>query len=125
MFPRNDHVAFTVEDLEKSLVFYERHFGFQKYFEHGVPNPAIKKIAYLRLRDTVLELVHMPGGPTNSGYHFCLINDDFDGDYRRLCEAGIEVEREPHDTEARVPGEKGWRRAVFRGPDGESIEMRG
>ena len=28
-------------------------------------------------------------------------------------------------TAAREPREKGWRRVVFRGPDGEQIELRG
>jgi lactoylglutathione lyase len=33
--------------------------------------------------------------------------------------------RAPHQTAAREPREKGWRRVVFRGPDGEQIELRG
>lgn len=125
MFRRIDHIAFIVKDREKSIEFYEQYFGFKKYYEHDVPVPVIEKIVYLKLGDTVLELIHMPNGPVNQGYHFCLESDNFDEDYRRLREAGIEVETEPHPAGAREQREIGWRRTVFKGPDGESIEFRG
>ena len=35
MFKRIDHVALHVVDLERSIAFYERHFGFKNYFQHG------------------------------------------------------------------------------------------
>ncbi|GMA98947.1 VOC family protein [Pelosinus sp. IPA-1] len=125
MFKRIDHIAFIVKDLAKSIYFYEEHFGFKKYYEHNVPVPEIEKIAYLKLGDTVLELIHMPNGVTNRGFHFCLESDNFDADYSRLKNAGIPVATEPHPTGAREPREKGWRRVVFEGLDGESIEFRG
>jgi len=125
MFRRIDHIAFIVKNREKSTEFYETYFGFKKYYEHDVPVPAIEKIIYLKLGDTVLELMHMPSGPVNLGYHFCLESDNFDEDYRRLKEAGIQVETEPHLAGARETREQGWRRTVFRGPDGEAIEFRG
>lgn len=126
MFKRIDHVAIIVRDREKSIKFYEDNFGFRKYFEHDVPVPIIDKIVYLKLADTELELVHMPGGgATNSGYHFCIISDDFQDDYNRLKEKGVKVEQEPHPTNPRVSTEAGWKRAVFTGPDGEAIEIRG
>lgn len=125
MFQRVDHVAFVVKDRVKSIKFYEENFGFHKYFEHDVPVPAIEKIVYLRLNDTVLELIHMPQGQASCGYHFCLTTDDFDGDYQHLINAGVQAAQEPHPTEARVIGEKGWKRAVLKGLDGEMIEIRG
>lgn len=126
MFTRIDHIAFLVRDRVKSIEFYEKNFGFKKYFEHDVPVPAIEKIVYLKLGDTVLELIHIPDGSVqNSGYHFCLKTDDFDGDYSKLINAGVPVDTEPHPTDPRVPEEQGWRRAVFAGLDGELIEMRG
>lgn len=125
MFKKIDHIALTVKDRDRSIKFYEENFGFQKYFEHDVPVPFIEKIVYLRLGDTVLELIHTPAGQANAGYHFCLTTDDFDGDYQRLVNAGVHVAQEPHPTDARVPEEKGWKRAVFEGPDSESIEIRG
>ena len=32
MFRRIDHVALHVNDLQRSIDFYEKHFGFKKYF---------------------------------------------------------------------------------------------
>lgn len=125
MFKRIDHAAFIVKNLDKSLEFYEKNFGFHKYYEHDVPVPAIEKIAYLKLGDTVLELIHMPAGPANQGFHFCLESDDFDADYARLKNAGIPIDTEPHPAGSREPREAGWRRVVFLGPDGEQVEFRG
>lgn len=125
MFKRIDHVAFTVKDRAKSIHFYEKYFGFKKYFEHDVPFPAVKKIVYLKLGDTILEMVHLNTNSTNQGFHFCLESDNFDEDYTRLIDAGIPVDTEPHLVEAREEREKGWRRVVFIGPDEELIEFRG
>lgn len=125
MFKKIDHIALIVKDREKSIKFYQENFGFEKYFEHDVPAPHVEKIVYLKLGDTILEFVHSPNGPANSGYHFCLITDSFDEDYQRLEKAGVPVEQAAHPTDARTPEEKGWKRAVFKGPDNESIEIRG
>lgn len=43
----------------------------------------------------------------------------------KLKAAGVEIHTEPHDTAARAPREQGWRRVVFKGPDGEQVEIRG
>lgn len=122
MYKRIDHVALHVADLERSISFYERHFGFARYFRHAVAGGL--QIAYLRLGDTVLELTHHSDGAM-SGFHFCLETDRFDESVAELQKDGVEMLRAPHDTAAREPREKGWRRVVFRGPDGEQIELRG
>ena len=98
MYKRIDHVALHVSDISTSKNFYERHFGFETYFEHearsGLP------IAYLRLGDTVLELTGRADPPIN-GFHFCLESDDFDRAVSELKAAGVEVFQEPHPTSAR------------------------
>lgn len=126
MFTRIDHVAISVKDRKKSINFYEKYFGFKKYFEHDVPGvPEIEKVVYLKLGDTILEFEHWSQAKENKGYHFCLISDEFSSDYQRLKSAGIPVITEPHIPDPRSPEEKGWQRVVFRGPDGEMIEIRG
>ncbi len=125
MFKRIDHVALTVKDRDKSIRFYEECFGFRKYAEHDVPAPTIEKIVYLKLGDTVLELIHMPSGSNSQGFHFCIESDHFDLDFDRLLKAGVPLETNPHPAGARESGEEGWRRAVFTGLDGEQIEIRG
>jgi lactoylglutathione lyase len=122
MFKRIDHVALHVADLDQSVAFYERHFGFRNYFQ--APIPGGMQIAYLKLGDTVLELTHHSDGAMK-GFHFCLETDDFDGSVAKLKADGVPVVREPHNTAPREPREEGWRRVVFGGPDGEQIELRG
>ena len=122
MFQRIDHVAVHVSNLESSVKFYERHFGFKDYFRQVAGGGL--QIAYLKLGDTVLELTHHPG-ESMSGFHFCLETDNFDGTVAQLQEDGVKLLRPPHATAAREPRENGWRRVVFAGPDGEQIELRG
>jgi lactoylglutathione lyase len=122
MFKRIDHVAIHVQDLQRSVAFYESHFGFKKYFQHAAT--AGLQIAYLKLGDTVLELTHKSDGAMQ-GFHFCLETDDFDRTVARLQNDGVPLLRAPHETAAREPREQGWRRVVFAGPDGEQIELRG
>jgi lactoylglutathione lyase len=82
------------------------------------------QIAYLKLGDTVLELTHKTSA-TPAGFHFCLEAENFSRAVAELNKNGVEMVRPPHDTPAREPREQGWRRVVFRGPDGEQIELRG
>ena len=122
MFKRIDHVALDVADIDLSIKFYETHFGCKHYYEHESSGGL--RIAYLKSGNTVLELVHRDAGGMN-GFHFCFESDDFESDIAKLQEGGIEILTPPHDTDAREPREKGWRRVVFKGPDGEAIEFRG
>ena len=122
MFKRIDHVAIHVADLDRSVKFYERHFGFKHYFQHAAGNGL--QIAYLKLGDTVLELTHHSEG-SMAGFHFCLETDNFIETVEKLQHDGVKLVRAPHDTAAREPRENGWRRVVFAGPDGEQIELRG
>ena len=122
MFKRIDHVAIHVADLDRSVKFYEKHFGFKHYFQHAAGTGL--QIAYLKLGDTVLELTHHFDGAM-TGFHFCLETDSFDETVAKLQQDGVKLIRSPHDTAAREPRETGWRRVVFGGPDGEQIELRG
>jgi len=122
MYKRIDHIALHVRDLECSIDFYERLFGFKKYFQHEAREGLV--IAYLRLGDSVLELTQRSEG-SMVGFHFCLETDNFDQAVSELQKNEVEMEQAPHSTLAREPREEGWRRVVFRGPDGEHIELRG
>jgi lactoylglutathione lyase len=122
MFKRIDHVALEVADIDLSIKFYESHFGCKHYYEHK--SGAGFRIAYQKIGNTVLELVHRNAGGMK-GFHFCFESDDFDGDVARLEGAGNPFMTPPHDTDAREPREKGWRRVVFKGPDGEAIDAGG
>jgi len=123
-FKRIHHVAVLVKDIDNSQSFYENHFGFETYFEHntasGIP------VVCLRLDDTVLELragEASPGGYV--GCYFCLESDDLERDVGSLKKAGVIIDQEIHETTPRNYKERRWKRAVFKGPDGELIEIRG
>ncbi len=125
MIQRLDHVAISVADLDRSIDFYTQHFGLEHYFTQQRVTPQLKAIAYLRSSQGVVEMMHVPEHTMGGGFHFCFVTDDFEADYQRLLAAGVPVYQEPHPTAAREPSEEGWRRCVFRGPDGEQIELRG
>lgn len=123
MYKRLDHIALHVPDVERVAAFYQTHFGFERYFSH--PSSSGQPIAYLRLGGTVLELTQRAKPEPMSGFHFCLETDDLAAASARLLAAGVELVQKAHPTAARVPGETGWHRTVFRGPAGELIELRG
>ena len=121
-FSRIDHVALEVADLERSVRFYRDNFGFVLYSDQTTPTGL--RIFYLKLGGTVLELMGRQAS-TMGGFHFCVMTDDFDKAVAALTRAGIRTLMQPHSISAREPGEEGWRRAVFEGPDGEQVEIRG
>lgn len=125
MLKRLDHVAVSVRDLDQSIEFYSRHFGLEHYFTQPSPAPHLKAIAYLRSPQGIMELMHVPEHHMGGGFHFCFVSDDFDADFDRLVGEGVKVKSPPKPTAAREPGEEGWLRCVFNGPDGEEVEVRG
>lgn len=125
MFKRIDHIALVVKDKEKSIHFYEKYFGFKKYYESESHSLAAKSITFLKLGDSAIELIDMSENPEKKGFHFCLESDHFDEDYLYLKKEGIPVYIEPTFAGVREPREKGSKRAIFIGPDGELIEIRG
>jgi catechol 2,3-dioxygenase-like lactoylglutathione lyase family enzyme len=121
MFKKIDHVAVHCSDLDRSLSFYQDGFGFE--FVDRIDRPG-GGIAYLKLGDTVLELTQK-SGETLGGYHFAIWADDMDSAISHLTTQGVRVIQEARPTQAKMPGEGDTRRAVYAGPDGEMIELRG
>ena len=125
MFKRLDHVAICCSDTARSVAFYVDNFGFEKTSEHARTDGSGTN-TFLRLGDTFLEMTSRPG-QTMSGFHICLEPDDFDADVKALMAKGLEPVVAPKPSTPRDEDEKkaGVQRAVFRGPDGELIEIRG
>jgi len=123
-FKRIHHVALKVKNIDNSQSFYEHHFGFETYFDHEVLDEI--PVVCLRLDDTVLEL--RVGDVPPDGYQgcfFCLETKDLRGDVEILKKAGVVLHRDIHETTPRNYQERLWKRAIFLGPDGELIEIRG
>ena len=123
MFKRIDHTAINVSDINISVNFYQQHFGFKPYFEHLTPNSGIK-IVYLKLADTILELLAAPSQKL-TGFHFALETTNLKLAIEKLVTSGVKINRELHNTPARHAGEQHWKRIEFLGPDSEIIEIRG
>jgi lactoylglutathione lyase len=125
MINRLDHVAVRVTDLERSIAFYQQHFGLEPYFVQPGPVGPNRAIAYLRSPQGIVVLMHVPESRLGEGFHFCFVTDDFDAAFGRLVGEGVPVKSPPRPTAAREPGEEHWLRCVFAGPDGEEVELRG
>ncbi len=122
MFSKIDHVAVHCSDLEASLRFYQDAFGFECLGR--IERPGGGGIAYAGLGGTVLELTQKRG-ESYAGYHIAIWADDMDAAIAHLAEKGVTVIQEARPTRAKLPGEGDTRRAVYAGPDGEMIEVRG
>lgn len=122
VFRRIDHMGLMVRSLDRSVAFYKHYFGFNTYFKHTTASGV--SIAYMRLNDTVLELVEAAEHVPLSGYHMALECLDLRQAVDYLSQH-LPVKKSIHETPMRKPSERTWKRVVFLGPDGEEIELRG
>lgn len=124
MLTRMDHVALHVADVAMATRFYVEVLGFAKI--HDSPGTGGQAIAYVRLGNgSMIELTTRPGGEPMSGFHLGLESDDLTATTARLEAAGLKVLIAPKPTTPRGEHQRGWRRAVFQGPHGETIEVKG
>lgn len=123
MFKRIDHVALHVANPGEAADYYVKTFGFEKVLDS--PSKGGHTIVYIRLGDSMIEMTTRPGGEPMSGFHLCLQPLDFDKAMDDLKTKGLPMVTDARPTTPRSPLEAGWRRAVFRGPYGELIEVRG
>ena len=127
---RQHHVAVFVGDMERSIRFYQRCFGFRLCLT-GYVEAAHERVAMLKLKDIVLELLSVDEWPTerlrtaclNTNTHFSIMVSDV-AEARRRLEQDPELTFEEADIR-RVPnvGPKDLLVAFLRGPDGERIEL--
>ena len=119
-----DHVALHVDNVKAAADFYVEVLGFERV--HDSPGTEGKPIAYVRLPGgSMIELTTRPGGEPMSGFHLGLECDDLQAATERLRRQGLAVLTEPKPTTPRGAHQTGWKRAVFRGPHGETIEIKG
>lgn len=127
---RQHHVAFFVGDLEESIAFYQETFGFRLCFI-GYVEVANERVAMLKLKDMVLELLCVPELTTqqirasclNTNTHVSFMVTDV-AEARKCLEDNPRVTFEEADIRV-VPGVGPMDLLVtfFRGPNGERIEL--
>ncbi len=117
-----EHVTIRVRDLEASVDYYHRMFGAQVILRRNLAGE--KKIAFLRIGDSMLEL--MGFGPANEPvdarehygvHHIGIKTDNFDATYKDLKAKGAEFLGEPLEPTA------GIRLCFMRDPNGVVIEL--
>jgi catechol 2,3-dioxygenase-like lactoylglutathione lyase family enzyme len=117
-----EHISIRCRDLEASIDYFQRMFDAEVILRRR-PDES-KRITFLRLGNSMLELMDMgpgsePGEPMeNYGIHHVGIKvDDFDSAYRDLQEKGADFLGEPFEP---TPG---IRLVFLREPNGAVIEL--
>lgn len=115
------HVAVRVTDLERSIAFYQRHFGLRTSSRDTLANGA--HIAFLDHPDggALLELIaglddHLPGD--GLVHHLAFRTGDVAATFARLRDAGVDTIEDAPSTLA-----NGRRLFTCRGPDGERVQV--
>lgn len=124
MFKRIDHVEIVARDVERSIEFYRDIFGFELTERIKLNIPPMREVVYMRLGDTVLELISVTDPEPLSqaawqvGYRALAIEvSDMAAAVAYLKSKGIEMSRAPMDLG------NSWRGEMLD-PDGLLIELR-
>ncbi len=124
LFKHLGHIALRVNDLDKSLAFYQK-LGFRE-MTRLLNDQGEAWIVYLRINDDqYLELfpkgVKRPeSGPDLIGiFHICLTVADIDKTFEELAKVGIQPSK-PRPTKIGIDGNRG---AWIEDPDGTQIEV--
>jgi catechol 2,3-dioxygenase-like lactoylglutathione lyase family enzyme len=135
-----EHVALGVTEMERSLLFYRDTLGLRVVRDMEVgPGGALERITglkncrarivHIESGNSMLELFeyHHPSGhqvphthsQADKGFiHIGFTSADINADYARLRGKGVQFQSEPVEFRPSV-----WV-AYFRGPDGETCELR-
>ena len=122
---RIDHIVLTVDDIERTALFYERALGFEREFFRGPDGQPRYALRFgrqkINLQDRTTDTPTKARAPTFGSGDFCLIAAvPLDDVAAHLREAGIPLETGP------VPrrGALGPLRSIyFRDPDGNLVEV--
>jgi methylmalonyl-CoA epimerase len=117
-----EHVTIRCRDLETSIDFFRQMFGAEVMLRRKLDES--RRIVYLRIGDSMLELMHM--GPASEPvdprehygvHHIGIKVDDFDAAYQDLRAKGADFIGEPFEP---TPG---IRLVFLREPNGALIEL--
>jgi catechol 2,3-dioxygenase-like lactoylglutathione lyase family enzyme len=121
-----DHIVLNVQDVERSLAFYERTLGLPAERVEAWRRGELR-FPSVRVNDsTIIDLVHAPSDSSQQRLnvaHFCLVTDspDLDVVADQLRSAGVSIEIGPVVRS----GARGNALSIyFRDPDDNQIELR-
>lgn len=121
------HVGLYVNDVKKSVDFYEEKLGFKLIHEavNKIPEGDVL-VKFVQNGTCVLELVQFPYKIKRAdGWfdHISLSVKNLDRVMEALKEKGIEFEQGSYTVAMHVFPPEGSKWVFFRGPDGEHIEL--
>lgn len=120
------HVGLMVADTEKSEEFYCGLLGFKEIYRAGISSPDGEvTLTFIEKDHLVLELVQKPEvSSKQDGFfdHIAFSVTDIDFLVQELVKRGIEFE-EGSRTDAPQVFPNGSKWIMFRGPDGEHLEL--
>ena len=124
MFKRIDHVEIIPQDFQRCMDFYTEILGFKIKVQRKIDKPPLIEIAFLELKDSVIEIMSVKnpsppsGSPWQVGYpRFAIEVEDMDKAIEYLKNKGVEISVAPI-----LLGKS--KRAEIKDPDGLSIELR-
>ena len=112
------HLALNVKDMEKSIEFYEKVFGFTRAFslkdENG--NPWIEYVKVCKGK--FIELFYNNDKPNSGSFnHMCFQVDDIQETAKRILDAGADLTTPP-----KMGADGNWQCWTVD-PDGNKIEL--
>ena len=133
MNPRLEHIGIPVKNLEQSKKVYCDLLGFRPLLEMNPNVPYFSKFIFIEKDSMRIELQEMcsdiwqptPTGRVRGLFHLSFAVENLDQEMKRWSDAGLKVLVPAMYPGIMISGEEHWRRALFEGPDGEPIELRG
>ena len=124
MLKRLDHVELIPSDFDRSLDFYTTVLGGHLAHRYAVDVPGVSEIAYIKLGDSAVELIHAPAAEAQAktgeriGYRLMAFEvDDMLKALAALSSRGVTPSWGPLETPAFI-------RTEINDPDGNAIELR-
>lgn len=115
-----NHFGIVVNDLQKSLDFYQGLFGAKVVYRGFIP-PTKTDVVYLLIAGGMIELLHRADPPADETFgitHIAFMSDDLDADYERLLGLGYKGLVAPKQAGSGV-----GRLAFFSDPNGARVEL--
>ena len=121
------HIGLYVNDVKRSAKFYTEVLGFEVYLETVNSAPeGDYLVCFVQKGDCRIEIVQLPEKFTREdGWvdHIALRVTDIDETIKELEAAGVEFEEGSYTIAPHVFPPKGSKWIMFRGPDGEHLEL--
>jgi len=120
------HIGIFVKDLEVSKKFYCDNLDFTCIHENALrEGDSVTKLAFVTAGSCTLELIQVPGNSERTDGqvdHIAFAVKDIENTWTQLKAKGIVFETETITTAPEF-FKKGDRWILFRGPDGERLEI--